>query len=200
MACIGQGVARAFVQFEALEAYRLDILGSIGGIVVFSVLAFLQLPPIVWGSIAAALLVVLLGWRPQLLGLVVVVVVLGIQSAAPDDHWSPYYKVTAKRAETQIVGGIEARDTLTISANNIPHQTAYEVETLLHLQPFYAFPYRHIDEASLDRVLIVGAGNGNDVASRWPMAPSTSMRSRSTRSSRTWARATTPAIRTRTPG
>ena len=164
MACIGQGVARAFVQFEALEAYRLDILGSIGGIVVFSVLAFLQLPPIVWGSIAAALLVVLLGRRPQLLGLVVVVVVLGIQSAAPDDHWSPYYKVTAKRAETQIVGGIEARDTLTISANNIPHQTAYDVETLLHLQPFYAFPYRHIDEASLDRVLIVGAGNGNDVA------------------------------------
>ena len=49
MACIGHGVARAFVQFEALEAYRLDILGSIGGIVVFSVLAFLQLPPIVWG-------------------------------------------------------------------------------------------------------------------------------------------------------
>ena len=145
MACIGQGVARAFVQFEALEAYRLDILGSIGGIVVFSVLAFLQLPPIVWGSIAAALLVVLLGWRPQLLGLLVVVVVLGIQSAAPDDQWSPYYKVTAKHAETQMVGGIEARDTLTISANNIPHQTAYDVETLLHLQPFYAFPYRHLD-------------------------------------------------------
>ena len=164
MACIGQGVARAFVQFEALEAYRLDILGSIGGIVVFSVLAFLQLPPIVWGSIAAALLVVLLGWRPQLLGLLVVVVVLGIQSAAPDDQWSPYYKITAKHAETQMVGGIEARDTLTISANNIPHQTAYDVETLLHLQPFYAFPYRHLDAASLDRVLIVGAGNGNDVA------------------------------------
>ena len=61
MACVGQGVARAFVQFEALEAYRLDILGSIAGIVVFSVLAFLQLPPIVWGSIVAALLVVLLG-------------------------------------------------------------------------------------------------------------------------------------------
>ena len=164
MACIGQGVARAFVQFEALEAYRLDILGSIGGIVVFSALAFLQLPPIVWGSIAAALLIVLLGWRPQQLGLLVVVVVLGIQSAAPDDHWSPYYKVTATHAESQMVGGIEARDTLTISANNIPHQTAYDVETLLHLQPFYAFPYRHLDESSLDRVLIVGAGNGNDVA------------------------------------
>jgi hypothetical protein len=36
MACVGHGVARTFVQFPALEAYRFDILGSIAGIVVFS--------------------------------------------------------------------------------------------------------------------------------------------------------------------
>jgi hypothetical protein len=163
MACIGHGVARAFVQFEPLEAYRLDILGSIGGIVVFSALAFLQMPPIAWGAIIAVLLAVLLGARPQLIGLVVIVVVLGIQSAAPNDYWSPYYKVTAARAATEAVGGIDAHDTLTISANNIPHQTAYRVDELLHLQPFYAFPYRHLDGPP-DRVLVVGAGNGNDVA------------------------------------
>src|SRR5207245_2486838 len=29
LACVGQGVARLFVQLPALEAYRLDILGSI---------------------------------------------------------------------------------------------------------------------------------------------------------------------------
>ncbi len=164
MACIGQGVARVFVQFDALEAYRFDILGSLGGIVVFSILAFLELPPIAWGAIVTVLLVVLLGWRPQVLALVVVVVALGIQSTSPNDYWSPYYKITAKRAASEMVGGVEARDTLTISANNIPHQTAYDVATLLHIQPFYAFPYRHVDPASLDRVLIVGAGNGNDVA------------------------------------
>jgi hypothetical protein len=163
MACLGQGVARAFVQFEALEAYRYDILGSIGGIVVFSALAFLQLPPIAWGAIVAVLLGVLLGWRPQLVGLVVLVVVLGIQSAAPNDYWSPYYKITAKRTASEIVGGTEAHDTLTISANNIPHQTAYDVDTLLHIQPFYAFPYKHLG-GKPGRVLIVGAGNGNDVA------------------------------------
>jgi hypothetical protein len=163
MACVGHGVARAFVQFEALEAYRLDILGSIGGIVVFSTLAFLQLPPVAWGLIVAVLLAVLLGVRPQLVGVIVIVVILAIQSAAPNDYWSPYYKVTAVRAATQEVGGIEAHDTLTISANNIPHQTAYAVDELLHLQPFYAFPYRHLDGPP-DRVLVVGAGNGNDVA------------------------------------
>src|SRR4051794_557180 len=60
MACIGHGVARVFVQFEAQEAYRLDILGSTAGIIVFTALAFLQLPPIAWGVIVAVLLTVLL--------------------------------------------------------------------------------------------------------------------------------------------
>ena len=129
MACIGHGVARVFVQFEALEAYRLDILGSIGGIVVFSVLAFLQLPPIAWGVIVAVLLVVLLGGGRSSSPSSSSSVVLGIQSvraqrllvAVLQDHGQA-------RRHRRIVGGIEAHDTLTISANNIPHQTAYDVD------------------------------------------------------------------------
>src|SRR5947207_3104158 len=54
MACIGYGVARIFLRLPSLEAYRLDIAGSIVGIAVFSGLAFLELPPIAWGAIAAA--------------------------------------------------------------------------------------------------------------------------------------------------
>src|SRR5215213_9273221 len=48
---IAQGVAKTFAQFEPLEAYRLDICGSILGIVVFSVLAFLRAPPLAWGVV-----------------------------------------------------------------------------------------------------------------------------------------------------
>ena len=39
LATVAHGVAVRFARFPALEAYRLDILGSILGIVVFSVLA-----------------------------------------------------------------------------------------------------------------------------------------------------------------
>jgi hypothetical protein len=53
---------------------------------------------------------------------------------------------------------------LTISANNIPHQTAYPVPTLRKIERFYFFPYRHLGVGPLHDVLIVGAGNGNDVA------------------------------------
>ena len=46
MAGIGQGVARIFVRFRPLSAYRYDILGSIAGITLFTLLSFLDQPPV----------------------------------------------------------------------------------------------------------------------------------------------------------
>ena len=163
MATIGNGVARQFVRFAPLEAYRFDILGSIAGIVVFSLLAFLRLPPIAWGAIVAVLLLALLGRRWQVLGLLVVVTLLAIESSHGSDHWSPYYKITAHYSKTAVVAGVRTHDTLTISANNVPHQTAYPVATLHRIQRFYFFPYRHLRRPPAN-MLIVGAGNGNDIA------------------------------------
>ncbi|HZQ88729.1 MAG TPA: hypothetical protein VFA42_01840 [Gaiellaceae bacterium] len=164
MAAIGHGVARVFVRFRPLDAYRFDILGSIVGIAVFSALSFLEAPPIAWGAIAAALLLVLVGRRPHVLALLAVVALLAVESSHGTDHWSPYYKVTAVYEKApHRVGGVLTRDTLTISANNIPHQTAYPVSTLAKIERFYFFPYRHV-RGRLDDVLVVGAGNGNDVA------------------------------------
>ena len=57
MAAIATGVARVFAPFESLEAYRLDILGSILGIVGFSALALPPGPPLVWGLVVAAIFV-----------------------------------------------------------------------------------------------------------------------------------------------
>jgi len=164
MAAIGHGVGRIFVRFRPLDAYRLDILGSIAGIVVFSGLSFLEAPPIAWGAIASALLLVLVGRRPHVLALLAVVALLAVESSHGNDHWSPYYKVTATYEKApHRVGGVLTSDTLTISANNIPHQTAYPLSTLAKIERFYFFPYRHVT-GPLDNVLVVGAGNGNDVA------------------------------------
>ena len=161
MAGIGQGVARIFIRFESLEAYRLDILGSIGGIVVFSALSFGQMRPVVWGAVLGAGLLVLL-WPNrrhwQLAGVIGIVVLLGIESTSSIDHWSPYYKVTASRPPKHKAA------VLNVSANNIPHQTIYSVNKLRQLEPFYFYPYRHLHGNPLNQVLIVGAGTGNDLA------------------------------------
>ncbi len=159
MACFGQAVARLFVTFPPLRAYRLDVLGSIAGIALFTLLSFAELPPVAWGVIAAGGLILLLGRRArwwQYAAAAVVVVLLGIESAAPHQTWSPYYKISA------VLAG--KNPALYVSANNIPYQAARSL-TLLHQQKkFYFYPYQHVTRSSLHHVLIVGAGTGNDVA------------------------------------
>ena len=159
MAGLGQGLARTFAQFRSLDAYRYDIIGSIGGIVLFSVLSFVGLAPIAWGAVTVAGFVVLLGvgqrWW-QWLALAGVVVMLLIESLSAYDIWSPYYKITA-------VPPPGTHGTLTVSANNIPYQTLYPLSVLHRIESFYFFPYRHATQANLSNVLIIGAGTGNDV-------------------------------------
>jgi SAM-dependent methyltransferase len=159
MATIAEEVARTFARFPPLEAYRLDILGSLAGILAFTALSFLQLPPLAWGLAAAAGFLALLGRRArrwQWAGLGVVVLLLGVQSLLPLYHWSPYNKVRATERP--------AERALSVSANNVPHQVARPVEGLRTAAPFYFFPYRHLPAGTLDEVLVIGAGTGNDVA------------------------------------
>ncbi len=52
-AMVGEGVARTFVRFRPLEAYRLDILGSSGGIAAFSALSFFDAKLIPFAALAS---------------------------------------------------------------------------------------------------------------------------------------------------
>lgn len=156
MTCLGEGVGRRFGSFPALIAYRLDLLGSLAGIVVFTVLSFVDAPPLGWGLVAAAGFVALHHRRiPKLpaAALVVLVVLLGAESLSPGVSWSPYYKIRVQ----------EHPDRIAISVNGIPHQTIREVakDSLGNLR---AVPYERTVGNRLRHVLIVGAGNGNDVA------------------------------------
>jgi protein-L-isoaspartate O-methyltransferase len=160
MAGLGQAMARTFVGFRALNAYRLDIAGSIAGIAAFSGLSFLNQPPATWGIIACAGLLVLLApkirWW-QVAAVAIVVAALCIESFVPHQMWSPYNKLSVAHQ-----GG--KNPALNVSANNIPYQAARSLAVLARQKPFYWYPYRHVDTASLDNVLIIGAGTGNDTA------------------------------------
>ncbi len=48
---LAQEVARTFALFEPLDAYRLDIGGSLLGIVTFAGLSFLRMPPLAWAVV-----------------------------------------------------------------------------------------------------------------------------------------------------
>lgn len=160
MATIAQGVARTFVQFEPLEAYRLDIAGSILGIAAFSLLSFTWAPPVAWGLVVAVLFVMLLprsAWKPlQLVALAVLILMLGRESLLPIFSWSPYYKVTTVVPQ-------DAPELTLISVNGIPHQGFATVERRRGSHPVYFLPYERTN-TDLHNVLIVGAGTGSDVA------------------------------------
>ena len=158
MALVAEGVARTFATFPPLTAYRLDIMGSLLGIATFSGLAFLHSRPVVWGAIVAAAFLLLL--RPrlkpgQIVALLAIVLLLGAVSLASHQYWSPYYKVSFSRS----AGGVES-----IKVNGLPHQSIYPTSLLRRANAFYLYPYRHLKRRPLGDVLIVGAGNGNDVA------------------------------------
>lgn len=159
MAAIAQGVARTFAQFEPLEAYRLDILGSLAGIAAFSLLSFLGAPPVVWGIVVSLALLALYGRSFRLMqgvALTGMLAVLLIETLTPGSSWSPYYKVTVRTLQPF---GVK-----TINVNGIPHQMIESLAQRKRFEPVYFLPYKRIRGNPLRDVLIVGAGNGGDAA------------------------------------
>jgi hypothetical protein len=157
-----EAVGRCFKDLPPLDAYRLDLMGSIGGIAAFTALSFLRAPSVAWGLIVAAAFVALL-WD-QLSGVIslsvaLLVILLAFESMTVGVSWSPYYKVT-----TDEVPGLNNTEQLRISVNGIPHQVMRSAALRLQEEPQYGIPYERLDGNSLDRVLIVGAGSGSDVA------------------------------------
>ena len=141
-----------------LRAYSLDILGSMAGIALFTALSAARTPPVVWFVVLAVI--------ASALGLVnglsrasaitacslAGVILISALSAAPGQIWSPYYKID----EYNDAG------TKSLSVNGIPHQALRPMDG--PLRPFYEQVYRWFPDRTYDRVLIIGAGSGTDVA------------------------------------
>ncbi|MEP6477502.1 MAG: spermidine synthase [Actinomycetota bacterium] len=161
MACVAQGVARLFSRFEPLDAYRLDILGSILGIAAFSLLAFLGTPPSVWAAVLAVSFLLVMGRLAllQTISLLAVIALFALVSpTATIETWSPYYKIDASAMT------IEGQPVYGISVNSIPHQSIIGAALRLKLEPTYGLPYERASGAPLRNILIVGAGTGSDVS------------------------------------
>ncbi len=156
---LGQVMGRAFNAIpNRVVSYTVDILGSLAGIAVFAALSWLRTPPPVWFALAA---VVGLRFFPRLprfqAGCAVALVgIVGFWSYREGTTkaviWSPYYKIYY----LQRYGGLVT--------NNIGHQNMVRVgET----GAGYMLPHllnRDAGNPPFGRVMIVGAGSGNDVS------------------------------------
>ena len=158
MAGLAVPLGRLLTSMQPLKAYTVDIIGSMTGVALFTVLSATGTPPIVWFMVVAALAALMglgtgLGRRSIVTAVAFAGILLIVFSSAPrNQSWSPYYRIDEYSAE-----GISALD-----VNGIPHQAMWPVDG--PLDPFYEQVYRWFPERTYDRVLIVGAGSGTDVA------------------------------------
>jgi len=162
-ASLGQETARSFRQFAPLKAYSIDIGGSLTGIVVFTLLAWLGLGPERWFLVALLLLLPLYP-KKSLSNLVLlgagIIVLLVAGAPAHITQWSPYQRIEVWPKHTAKYG-----TWYNLSANGIGHQSMQPVGTK---EPIYDFPYTYVkqlrDNKPYDDVLIIGAGSGTDVS------------------------------------
>jgi SAM-dependent methyltransferase len=145
-----------------LRAYALDIIGSIGGIALFTALSVLSTEPPVWFGVLALLLTgIALARRLTRFSLINGAFVLAtcglvLGATASGDLWSPYYRITVQRP-----AGSDA----TISVNGIPHQAMHAVEAgHSAAEPLYDQIYQWFPGRTFQHALVVGAGSGTDTA------------------------------------
>lgn len=163
---VGQFLGRRFVALpNAVEAYLVNIGGSLAGVLLFQCVSW-WLPPIWWFGIVAVGLAYLLlrdgssrwcalgfSFAAPLLLLVLDSFPMGvIRTKFPEESWSPYYRINY------------SPDTRTIVVNLLGHQ-----QMVSRNDPFpaYAIPYllnRDTAQPRFRDICIIGAGSGNDLS------------------------------------
>jgi hypothetical protein len=139
---------------DRLRAYSINVLGSLVGILSYTALTSAWLPPVMWFVPAALLMVWLAGPELRYRGAGYVLCLLMVQlpdnTATHETWWSAYQKLTLEQG-TQVV------------VNNVSYQIMNHQPANEEGQPSrFNLPYRLGHKAG--RVLIVGAGTGNDVS------------------------------------
>jgi SAM-dependent methyltransferase len=162
---LGQFVADRLRRFRAggrsLAGYACDLAGSLLGAIAFAVVSFAGTKPAVWFLIIGAIALLLLR-RFWIVGAVsfaaIVLVVLWVDRA---DEYSPYYALRRVSLDAGFL----------VLANGSQHQYAAPLRKSdplttprsILLRDGYHLPYRLL-RTKPRRVLVLGAGTGNDVA------------------------------------
>jgi SAM-dependent methyltransferase len=150
---IGQKTGRLMAEFPPLRAYTFNILGSLLGVIGFAFLSFFSVPASVWFLIVGIGVVVLCGsFRQRVIGAALFLAVfIAVAWVEMNMFWSPYYSVITTVDESR---------SLSVYVNQLFHQRAVNFENDPVAFQKYALPYQLFKPK---KVLIVGAGTGNDV-------------------------------------
>ncbi len=167
---LGGFVGQYMKRLPSLRSYGVNLAGGLAGMALFSLLAFLHLGPATWLLLGFLLLAPLVA-RDRLTLVVLAVVVCAVAIPEPNTFWSPYYRLELTRLPSP--DGWPRASAYSLVANHVWYQWFADLSPDFLEQypmakpnslivPYYELPYRIV--ARPQRVLILGAGTGNDVA------------------------------------
>jgi Spermine/spermidine synthase domain len=163
---LGGFVGQYMKRLPSLRGYGVNLAGGLGGMALFSLLAFLHLGPATWLLLGFLLLAPLLA-RDRLTLIVLAVVVCAVAIPEPNTFWSPYYRLDLTRLPSP--DGCPGAAAYSLVANHVWYQRFADLSPAFLercptakpnslIVPYYELvPHPH-------SVLILGAGTGNDVA------------------------------------
>ncbi|MCH7872229.1 MAG: methyltransferase domain-containing protein, partial [Planctomycetes bacterium] len=177
---LGQLTGRLMLGFPPIRAYTINILGSLLGVIAFGLVSFFWLSPLAWFGIAG--IVTLYVLRHERFGatcggicILITMLATGISvKSGRLDVYSPYQRLEVERETVTSLSGAKLDTGVLIVANKAYHlRTANLSEEFVtaHGEQYpcvasmaaaYNLPYRLAPP--VERVLVVGAGAGNDVA------------------------------------
>jgi SAM-dependent methyltransferase len=168
---------------NGIRAYSVNIVGSLAGIGLYTLLCFLYQPPVVWFSLAGLMLILLL-WRiPRLrwASATVFVLCMALLSLGSEKgasvYWSPYQKLTLTPTTEVGPSAYHPGREVTyyaLSTNDVWYQRVVDLSPgFVASHPYlftktpaewdpYNLPYHFYSNPPA--VLVLGSGMGNDVA------------------------------------
>lgn len=169
-AVLGSFVGERLKELPSLPGYGVNLAGSLTGIFAFTALSYLCSPPVVWvliGFLAAAPFFLHRRWTIAAFAFIVCVMAIPQRNT----YWSPYYRINVQAVAPP--PGWTHPSAYWVDVNHDYHQKMLDlspgfvarfpdVEPNRSGRPTYELPYRLVPNPK--RVLVVGAGTGNDVA------------------------------------
>ena len=183
--CTGQLIGFYFRKLENNYAYSINLLGSISGVLLFSIISSFSTPPFLWFAVLSIILSITLYFGLQIeksfkmsqfmtavVALLIPTMIVFIQNELkPNTIWSPYYEISYQTLNIPNNKGEIVEVGANITVNSDSHQQALDLSNsavansdfLYSRRIIYDLPYQ-IYGKNPENVLILGAGSGNDTA------------------------------------
>ncbi len=166
---LGQLVAKLMDKTNVLIAYGYNLIGSIIGVALFTLLSFFWTPPEIWITFSLFLLLIFLynfnipkfSTLISFFFLLLVLISYDRSTVKDRDFYSPYQNISVMFSNSNVP--------LTIKSSHIWFQTPlnlsneYYRDQNKYWSSFYSFPF-NIALKKPEKIMIVGSGSGNDVA------------------------------------